>query len=182
MKEIGCKKFWRTRCARLVWQGLMVDIHSVFQKIKFSGLLYVIMSTSGGKKPQNPRKSHNPSPHSPHPLKITQQPKPYKTKMEPVLRTKRILMSYGLSEDMGYLIPAESKAKAKSSWLIKLVIRCRSGMHYLVLTCIPWNHIFITFDFWGASVTVWSSETKLVFNFCHELNQCLVFLQAFSLI
>lgn len=49
------------------------------------------------------------------PQKNTQQLKPYKTKMEPTLRTKRILMSYGLSGDMGYLIPAESKAKAKSS-------------------------------------------------------------------
>lgn len=120
LKKLAAKKILSTRCTRLVWQGLTVDIHSVFQKMKGFVLLYVIMSASGGKSPpttQKPTKPHNPSPQLPHPSKKIQQSKLYMTKVEPILRTKRILMSYGLSGDMGYLTSAESKAKAKGSWL-----------------------------------------------------------------
>lgn len=47
-----------------------------------------------------------------HPKK---HPKANNTKVEPTLRIKRILMSYGLSGDTGYLTPTETKAEARSS-------------------------------------------------------------------
>lgn len=66
--------------------------------------------------------------------------------------------------------------------LMKLARRCGSGMCCLVLTCVLWNHVFITSGFCGASVSEWSLGTKLLCHFCHEPNPRLILLQAFSLI
>lgn len=61
LKKLAAKKLWSTRCARLVWQGLMLDVCSVFQKMKCFGLLHVIMSTLGGKKPRQPKTQQTPT-------------------------------------------------------------------------------------------------------------------------
>lgn len=175
LKKLAAKIFWSTRCARLVWQGQIEDIHAVFQKIKRFGLLYVIMSASGEKTSpttQNPTKPHSPSPQSPHSSKKHPTTQTVQDQNGAYIKDKKefnelwFIRKYKISDSSW-----EQSKSQKQLTLIKLARRCKSGMHYLVLTCIPWNHIFINFDFWGASVAVWSPETKLVCNFCHQLNQ-----------
>lgn len=65
---------------------------------------------------KNPNKNKNKikqkKPPVLHPKK---HPKANTTKVEPTLRIKRNLTSYGLSGDMGYLTPTETKAEARSS-------------------------------------------------------------------
>lgn len=98
------------------------------------------------------------------------------TKVEPVLRKKRILMSYGIRR---YGVSDSNWDQRKSQeqlTLIKLARRCRSGMRCLFLTCVVWNHTFITYGFCSASVTELSLGPKLVCHFCHELNPCLILL------
>lgn len=144
----------------------------------------------GGKYPQQPKTQQNPKilpinhpiPQKKHPTTQTiQDQNGAYIKDKNDFNELWFIRRYGIS-DSRYLFCWEQSKSQELLTLIKLARRCRSGMHYLVLTCIPWNHKFIAFDFWGASVPVWSPETKLVCNFCHELNQCLVFLQPFSFI
>lgn len=165
----------------------MVDIHFVFQKMKCFGLLYIIMLTEGRENTLNNPKPQDPFPQSSYPSKKTPTTQIIQDQNGAYIKDKKdfnelwFIRRYGIS-DSRYLLCWEQSKSQEQLTLIKLPRRHRSGMHYLVLTCIPWNHIFITFDFWGASVTVWSPETKLGSNFCHELNQCLVYLRPFSFI